>query len=148
MSFLCFGSYTSLLKDAMPADARNAKNADMVSALDFAAVYGGSLGISSGDLHGDNPYGFCEYAMRRELISSALKELVMRGLVAVEKHKDGVCYKINPNGLSVIEKFDSDYGDAYLAAARAALLFASGKTEQQLLAYINKRAAVALKTGG
>jgi len=129
-------------------DAENAKNADMITALDFAAVYGGCIGISSHDLHGENPYSFCEYAMRRELIAAALKNLVMRGLIAVVKCTTGFCYKINECGLAAVKTLDSDYGNDYLSSASSALSFANGKSEQQLLSYINDRAALALKKGG
>ena len=132
----------------LSVDAQNAKNADMVTALDFIAVYGGCLGISDQDLHGENPYSFCEYSMRRRLIASALKDLVMRGLVNVEKQENGFCYKISADGQTIAKNLDSTYGDDYLIAVNSALSFANGKTERQILAYINERAALALTIGG
>lgn len=132
----------------LSVDAKNSKTADMLSAVDFITVYGACLGISDRNLHGENPFNFSELTSRRGLFSSALKQLVIKGCISVEKTKSGFCYKINASGQSVVSNLDSDYADDYLTAARIALAFANEKTEQQLFAFINTRAALALKKGG
>jgi len=117
----------------------NSITSDMITAIDFIAVNGKALGLSQNDLHGKNMFSLCEYTLRRELIGVAIKDLVLRGLISIEKRSNGFCYKINENGNSVASKLDTDYSQEYLNAIYSTINFATGKNEQQLISYINKQ---------
>jgi hypothetical protein len=54
---------------------------DRITALDFIAIYGKDFGVSEYNLHGDNDYRFSEYTSKREIVSQAIKELVLRGYI-------------------------------------------------------------------
>ena len=116
------------------------KNADMISALDFIAIYNNTLGIGEKDLHGQNPFAFCEYTSRREIINASIKDLVLRGLINVEKKSKGFCYKINKAGKQVVSSFDTDYEKNYLNSINSTNTFAKGKNEQKLISFINDKA--------
>ncbi|MDR0696111.1 MAG: hypothetical protein LBF68_01015 [Christensenellaceae bacterium] len=119
---------------------KTSKNVDMISALDFIAIYNKTLGIGGQDLHGENPFAFSEYTTRREIISEAIKELVLRSLVSIEHCDSGFCYTITQNGKQAIQSIDNDYADEYLVAVSNAISFAKNKNEQQLIAFINQKA--------
>ena len=54
---------------------------DRITDLDFIAIYGKDFGVSEYNLHGDNDYRFSEYTSKREIVSQAIKELVLRGYI-------------------------------------------------------------------
>lgn len=114
---------------------------DMITSLDFIAVNGKTLGISDFDLHGKNAFSLCEYASRRELISIAIKELVIRGLITIDKRQNGLCYKISNNGITIANGMNTDYSQEYLDAVLQTKLFAKNKNERTLIAFINKQTA-------
>ena len=67
---------------------------DKITAWDFIAINGKSFGLTNVDLHGDNSFTMCEYTARRELISIAIKELVLRGLIIlIENEIPNLDYK-------------------------------------------------------
>ena len=56
--------------------------AGAIVALDYITVYSHDFGFSESNLHGESKYRFGEFASRRQTILSALKQLVLDGLVA------------------------------------------------------------------
>lgn len=114
---------------------------DMITALDFIAVNGKTLGLSNFELHGKNAFSLCEYTSRRELISIAIKELVMRGLISIKKQSNGFCYAINDVGIAVVNNMDTNYSQEYLNAVSQTKKFANNKNEQILIAFINTQTA-------
>lgn len=119
---------------------KNSKNTDLISVLDFIAIYSKTLGIGNKDLHGQNPFAFCEYTTRRDIINTSIKELVLRGFISVEKSSKGFCYKLTQSGKKAISNLSTDYANNYLIAVKSALAFAKGKNEKQLMSFINKKA--------
>lgn len=112
---------------------------DKITAWDFIAVNGKSFGLTATDLHGENSFTMCEYTARRELISIAIKDLVLRGLITIEERDNGFCYKINDKGKSVVEKFQTNYAREYTLAIENTSRFCLGKTERQLVNYISEK---------
>ena len=68
---------------------------DRIAALDFISIYGKDFGVSEYNLHGDNDYRFSEYTSKREIVSQALKELVLGGYIIPHCNKSGFNYSIN-----------------------------------------------------
>lgn len=112
---------------------------DKITAWDFIAVNGKSFGLTGIDLHGENSFTMCEYTARRELISTALKELVLRGLIIVEECPNGFCYKINDNGKIIANQFQTNYANEYAIAIQKTSPFCLEKDERQLINYISKK---------
>lgn len=68
---------------------------DRITDLDFIAIYGKDFGVSEYNLHGDNDYRFSEYTSKREIVSQAIKELVLRGYITPHCNKSGFNYSIS-----------------------------------------------------
>lgn len=112
---------------------------DKITAWDFIAINGKSFGLTNVDLHGDNSFTMCEYTARRELISIAIKELVLRGLITVEETHNGFCYKINDNGKIIAEQFQTNYANEYALAIQKTASFCLEKDERQLIKFIGEK---------
>ena len=132
----------------LAADAKKPKTADMIAAVDFLTIYGGTLGLTDTNLHGENPFSFSEFTSRRELVFDAVKELVVKGLVTAEKCQTGFCYKISPIGMNVVSSLDSDFATEYAVAVHQTLEWAGEKDEQEIIAFMDEGATLALKEGG
>lgn len=118
---------------------------DMLTAIDFISLYGRDFGLSNENLHGDNSYKFSEFALRRELIKTAIKHLVLDDLIKVSTTKQGFTYSANQKGLSFSEHLSSDYANTYRQAVYLVRGFISNKTEREVLEYINKRSIYSLR---
>jgi len=120
-----------------------AMSLDMIVALDFATIYGESTGYASNDLHGQNPFGFSEYASKRELVSQSLRQLVMRGLVEMIKDENGISYKISKDGYYkvVLDLYgENDFAKEYVESLNQVAFMTKGKSEQQIIARISEKA--------
>ena len=71
---------------------------DMIYAIDFIVSYGATFGVSENDLNGNNQYKFSEFASRREIVRTALKQLVLDGLVLPVNDQNGIMYRITDAG--------------------------------------------------
>lgn len=112
---------------------------DMISAADFISVYGKEFGTADKNLHGDNKYKFSEFALRRELVRKAIRQLVLDDLIHVTSSKKGFSYSINQRGLNYITNFTSDYAEAYRRLTAQTLILIADKTERDVLKLINRR---------
>ena len=75
------------------------KTADTIAITDLITGYGKDFGISEENLHGDNYYGFSEFAARRSLVKKALRSLVVDGLASVSEGKGGFHYAASESGI-------------------------------------------------
>jgi hypothetical protein len=123
------------------------KTVDMITALDFITVYGKDFGISEENLHGDNSYRFCELAIRRELITGALKSLVLDGLVSVRASEKGFTYEINSKGKTFCNEMENTYAKEYREAAVKAQAFVSRNKQKDILKLINQQSLLVLQRG-
>ncbi|NMB97431.1 MAG: hypothetical protein GYA02_12620 [Clostridiaceae bacterium] len=118
---------------------------DMLAAIDFISLYGRDFGLSNENLHGDNNYKFSEFTLRRELIKTAIKNLVLDDLLKVSSTKQGFTFSSNQKGLNFSEHLSSDYANTYRQAVYSVKEFVSNKTEREVLEYINKRSIYSLR---
>lgn len=86
---------------------------DRITALDFIAIYGKDFGVSEYNLHGDNDYRFSEYALKRTIISQAIKNLVLSGYIKPHCNKSGFKYSISRDGVSFCEALSDEYAENY-----------------------------------
>lgn len=118
---------------------------DRVAAYDFIAIYGSYFDLTENNLHGVNDYSFSEFTSRRELLSEALKSLVLDGLVRATHRKAGFCFEITEPGRDFCNKQSTEYANSYRAmVARTDQKFGNS-TEIDLLAIISKKAKEALR---
>ena len=116
----------------------------MINAADFITVYGKEFNIYNENLHGDNVYKFSEFALRRDLIKKAIKQLVLDDLIEVTSSNRGFYFKINSKGLNYCNLLNSDYANSYRQISIQAHNFINNKTEGQILNAINKRSIVSI----
>lgn len=118
---------------------------DRLVAYDFISLYGRHFDLADINLHGDNEYGFSELSARRTVMQTALKELVLDGLVKAARRQDGFCYEITDVGTAFCRKQTTDYAGAYRQLARATHKKYKGMTEVEIMTVISRKATYALR---
>ncbi len=117
---------------------------DWLSCIDFVTTYGKDFGVSEFNLHGDNEYRFSEYAAKREIIGSAIKELVLRRYITPHCNKSGFNYSITPAGIQLCETLNDAYAETYEKIAEMAINHFANYTDRKLMNCLNEKAILAL----
>ena len=86
-----------MLTDTLNAPA----NVDRLAALDFICIYGKKCKVLDKNIHGDNEFGFAEFANKREKIIEVIKFSVRNDSLSVKHTDQGFLYSINDRGRSV-----------------------------------------------
>lgn len=117
---------------------------DRITALDFIAIYGKDFGVSEYNLHGDNDYRFSEYTSKREILSQAIKELVLRGYINPHCNKSGFNYSISKNGKTFCESLNDKYAEDFTEIVKEANTLFLEYSDRKLIRYINEYAIATL----
>lgn len=117
-------------------------NSDRIVALDFISIYGKKFKVLDKNLHGDNEFGFSEFARKREKISEAIRLGVRNDFLSVEGTEDGFLYEITDRGKIVVEGIQSSYARSYCVGAKIVIRRFSNFSDESLLRYINDRSDV------
>lgn len=125
-----------LLLDELDTDA----SADYIQAVDFMALYGKHFSVSDSSINGDNPYMFCEYASRRELVRAALNELVLQGRVFPTAEESGFLFRNTFDGHRLADSLDNDFSQKYRRTVEAVLESIKEIEEGDLIEKLNKQA--------
>ena len=107
-----------------------------IAALDYVTVYSHDFGISASNLHGESKYRFSEFTSRRATIRTAIRQLVLDGLVEATCSPSGFHYKLSSDGIDFASSLDTEYADAYFETAMQAIAHV-GKSERTLGEKIN-----------
>lgn len=86
---------------------------DRIVAYDFMTVYSKSFGLSDVSLNGENGFAFSEFASRRRLVQTAVKELVIDRLITVTQGIQGMKYSLSESGRASSETLQSEYATSY-----------------------------------
>ena len=116
-------------------------NIDRLTALDFISIYGKKCKLLDKNLHGDNEFGFAEFANKRERIIEAVKIAVTNDYITVENTASGFLYSINDRGKLIVEKIQTPYARSYIMGAKIVYKKFEGMSDEELLKYINNMAA-------
>lgn len=117
---------------------------DRITALDFIAIYGKDFGVSEYNLHGDNDYRFSEYTSKREIVSQAIKELVLRGYITPHCNKSGFNYSVSKNGTTFCESLNDKYAEDFTAIVKKANTLFLEYSDRKLIRCINEYAIAIL----
>lgn len=117
---------------------------DRITALDFIAIYGKDFGVSEYNLHGDNDYRFSEYTSKREIVSQAIKELVLRGYITPHCNKSGFNYSVSKNGTIFCESLNDKYAEDFTAIVKKANTLFLEYSDRKLIRCINEYAIAIL----
>jgi hypothetical protein len=118
---------------------------DMMTGIDFIAIYGKEFDLPLENLHGDNRYKFSEWTARRDLIHKASKHLALDQLIDVNFTKQGFTYSANDNGLKFSKCLSCDYANEYRKAVSLVYPWLTDKSELEVLKVIRKRSIDSLK---
>ena len=118
---------------------------DRITALDFMAIYGKDFGVSEYNLHGDNDYRFSEYTSKREIVSQAIKELVLRGYITPHCNKSGFNYSISKEGVAFCESLNDKYAEDFIEIVKKAKVLFLDYSDRKLIHCINKYAIAMLR---
>lgn len=90
-----------------------------IGAIDFIAVYAADFGLLDENLHGYSNYRYSEFPARKQMVSSALKNLVLDGYVRLYPTSSGYRYSLLETGKTVCTKLTSGYAQEYILAVQS-----------------------------
>jgi hypothetical protein len=117
----------------------------IICAIDFIAVYAADFNLLDENLHGYGNYRFSEYPARKNLVTSALKILVLNGTIAFFANKNGFTYKITTTGRKVCYDLTDSYSNEYRIAVRAVCKRYDISNDSAMLNDINKHTICSLQ---
>ena len=86
---------------------------DRIAAYDFIAIYCEDFGVVDRSLNGENGFAFSELSARRNFTKTAIKDLVVDGLVVASDDEMGILYSVSESGRKMSEGFQSEYAERY-----------------------------------
>ena len=90
-----------------------------IGAIDFIAVYAADFGLLDENLHGYSNYRYSEFPARKQIVSLALKNLVLDGYVRLYPTSSGYKYSILEAGKNVCTKLTSSQAKEYILAVQS-----------------------------
>lgn len=94
-----------------------AVGADYLAALDTLTVNAQTFGIGETNLNGTHRLASGELQTRTYLMKEALRRLVIQGLVNFENSDSHNYFHISKTGISLVNRFHSQYAADFFAAA-------------------------------
>lgn len=130
----------------MLLDAVNAAiTHDRITAYDFIAIYCEDFGIADRSLNGENGFAFSELSARWNLTKTAIKDLVVDGLVVAIDAEAGILYSISESGRKMSEGFQSEYAGRYKELIRLVAERYKDSSDVELLNVINRQSTKSLR---
>lgn len=120
--------------------AQSKLSIDRITAIDFISIYGRDFDVSEYNLHGDNSYRFSEYATKREFVSQAIKELVLRNYINPHCNKSGFVYSISSSGMSFCESLNDEYAECFAGIVNKSIVLFSNYSDRKLIHRITEYA--------
>lgn len=112
-------------------------NVDRIAALDFICIFGRKCRVLDKNLHGDNEFGFSEFATKRERITDAVKIAVKNDFLKAEKTNEGFLYSISNRGREVVKGLQSPYARSYVTGAKIVRNRFNMYSDEGILKYIS-----------
>jgi len=92
-----------------------------ICCMDFIAIYSSDFGLLDQNLHGNGLFRFSEFSAKSNLVSLALKKLVLNSSVNFISNSSGYLYLISNEGEYTVKKIQNSYVNEYRIALRAVL---------------------------
>lgn len=117
-SLLLGSVFEASLRVLLLLDQLNGKELDeeQITYIDFLAINSRDFALLDKNLNGDGPLRLAEFSAKKNLIASAIKDLVVSRLINFNTGSDGFIYSINSVGRSKVRSFTSDYSKNYRAS--------------------------------
>lgn len=118
---------------------------DRIAAYDFIAIYSEDFGVADKSLNGENGFAFSELSARRNLTKTAIKDLVLDGLVIASDNDTGILYSISELGRKMSESLQSEYSARYKELMRLVVDNYKDISDVQLFDEINRQSTKSLR---
>lgn len=118
---------------------------DRIAAYDFIAIYCEDFGVADRSLNGENGFAFSELSARRNLTKTAIKDLVVDGLVVATDDETGILYSVSESGRKMSEGFQSEYAERYKELVRLVVEKYGNYSDVQLFNEINRQSTKSLR---
>ena len=118
---------------------------DRIAAYDFIAIYCEDFGVADRSLNGENGFAFSELSARRNLTKTAIKDLVIDGLVIALDDDTGILYSVSESGRKMSEGFQSEYAARYKELMRLVVDKYKDISDIQLFDEINRQSTKSLR---
>ncbi len=119
-----------------------------IGAVDFISIYASDFGLLDENLHGYNNYRYSEFPARKQMVASALKNLVLDGYISLHPTPAGYQYSIQELGVSTCGKFTSSYAKEYIIAVNSVIKRFHDINATAMLREINIRTVQSLQEVG
>lgn len=118
---------------------------DRIAAYDFIAIYCEDFGVADRSLNGENGFAFSELSARRNLTKTAIKDLVVDGLVVATDDETGILYSVSEGGRKMSKGFQSEYAERYKELMRLVVEKYGNYSDVQLFNEINRQSTKFLR---
>lgn len=118
---------------------------DRITAYDFIAIYCEDFGVAERSLNGENGFAFSELSARRNVTKTAIKDLVVDGLVVATDDETGILYSASDSGRKMSEGFQSEYAERYKELMRLVVEKYGNYSDVQLFNEINRQSTKSLR---
>lgn len=118
---------------------------DRIAAYDFIAIYCEDFGVADKSLNGKNGFAFSELSARRNLTKTAIKNLVVDGLVIATDDETGILYAVSESGRNMSEGFQSEYAKRYKELMRLVAEKYGNYSDVQLFNEISRQSTKSLR---
>ena len=118
---------------------------DRIAAYDFIAIYCEDFGVADRSLNGENGFAFSELSARRNLTKTAIKDLVVDGLVVATDDETGLLYSASDSRRKMSESFQSEYAERYKELMRLVVEKYGTYSDVQLFTEINRQSTKSLR---
>ena len=118
---------------------------DRIAAYDFIAIYCEDFGVADRSLNGENGFAFSELSARRNVTKTAIKDLVVDGLVVATDDETGILYSASDSGRKMSESFQSEYAERYKELMRLVVEKYGTYSDVQLFTEINRQSTKSLR---
>ena len=119
-----------------------------IGEIDFIAVYAADFGLLDDNLHGYSNYRYSEFPARKQMVSSALKNLVLDKYVRLYPTSSGYRYSLLDSGKTVCSKLTSGYAKEYILAVQSVVDSFDKTDAPNMLKEINRLTIQSLKEVG
>lgn len=118
---------------------------DRITAYDFIAIYCEDFGVADRSLNGENGFAFSELSARRNVTKTAIKDLVVDGLVIATDDETGILYSASDSGRKMSGGFQSEYAERYKELMRLVVEKYGNYSDVQLFNEINRQSTKSLR---
>ena len=118
---------------------------DRIAAYDFIAIYCEDFGVADRSLNGENGFAFSELSARRNLTKTAIKDLVVDGLIVATDDETGSLYSVSEEGRKMSKGFQSEYAERYKELMRLVVEKYGNYSDVQLFNEINRQSTKFLR---